>query len=915
MNERQIILCPKCGQKLRLPSNEEGVKLKCPTCSESFFYDKEMIFASARKTSSSQFKSKKSNITKAGIAIIIGIILVGLVLYQTKIGGEEKSAILKNSRIASEKPLSSLKLPKLITISYADLLDKDAIIQTGQKLGSALIDTSLRGAVQPFIDKYSYLLQYTIEMIHGPDLLPHSNVIDYYPVGSKQPAWVAILRGGRIVITTDNKNHARVFLIGDDPETAYKKNYSITRHCLSGLLPQDNSSLRVEVFAYKNNYQPSELQLVSKPYIIEATAFPRLASVLPLDLLGLEAFFNQGGVLEGAKLDRDDGLTLYAKKGSEQIIEGLNVSLADFAVAYRAVFHAGDNEAFVSLDPNKDATKTTVNFGGFLEDTRIGSIVLKADKRFKTITCGLDPYSFKDIRNYTRQYVPSFLTCSERSLLNETFTEKGEWVGTRFWFYPESIEVESDFDFKYSRIVNPRFTADAERSKDDFISPEEFEKKKKATLSPSIRDNIAHLNHNYFQYMKAYPELEELTSVARIMGICSWLKKADPQWIDLDALLSVELPPFQTDRETTQLLAATFLTHVDNHDGLNENFVKGSSQVNYLSGILDKTVKDYFNSNDKLAKYLCYKNNTETKMHIKYDSAASLLMSTQKYKRVRELIESRNDLKALAQYAADMIETTEPFILGFWEHQIKSDENKLKQIEARIEEIKIKMNEADPYLYNSYVDEHNNLVQEYESTRQQYNRSVSIYNQHAGNVKTLNITEVGGGINLEPKLFTVKQAASSFELKLFENVVKQATPTWSVINNSGEWIKSASKPGGSSYVNFLPKKTWISKSAHKSNGTSFEHLQSEQLQNYWVSTTAETGSWRDMFKAADLSYHERMFDSTQSILHIAEYKSDKLTNYITGKMIGDDKIIFSRATRQDLIKPEEPPVWWANENR
>jgi len=61
------------------------------------------------------------------------------------------------------------------------------------------------------------------------------------------------------------------------------------------------------------------------------------------------------------------------------------VELAELAVAYRAVFHAGDNEAFISLDPHKAPTKVTVNLGGFLENTRIGFVVPQRGFRRPTI--------------------------------------------------------------------------------------------------------------------------------------------------------------------------------------------------------------------------------------------------------------------------------------------------------------------------------------------------------------------------------------------------------------------------------------------------------------------------------------------------------------------------------------------------
>ena len=72
---------------------------------------------------------------------------------------------------------------------------------------------------------------------------------------------------------------------------------------------------------------------------------------------------------------------LFANPDQRDTLAGEPVSLADLAVAYRAVFHAGDNDAFISLDPNADPALASVNFGGHLEDTRIGAAILAADRR------------------------------------------------------------------------------------------------------------------------------------------------------------------------------------------------------------------------------------------------------------------------------------------------------------------------------------------------------------------------------------------------------------------------------------------------------------------------------------------------------------------------------------------------------
>ncbi|HUU89020.1 MAG TPA: hypothetical protein VMX17_14895 [Candidatus Glassbacteria bacterium] len=907
MNKHEIIKCPNCEQLLRVPPGLGKLKVTCPRCSYTFdWYSKSRIISKITKPIKSL-----DRIILQDIAIVAGIIILSLIVYKSIVKKETPPVILRHSRPISEEPKHLIKSTKWTSISYSDLLDKNAIIRTGQTLESALGDPNLKGAVQPFVDKYSFLLQYSIEMIYGPDLVPHINVIKHYKIDSKQPAWVGILRGGRISIFADNKNHVRVFLIGYDPRKAYESNYSIIRHCLNGLLPNDGTNLTVEVFAYRNDYGNSEFRVNRKPYIFEASNFPSPVNSVPLDLIGLSDFFERNGQLEGAKLDRKNGLILYAKKSSNQTIAGHNISLADFAVAYRAIFHAGDNKAFISLDPHKDPTKVTVNFGGFLEDTRIGAVVLESDKRFKTITSGLDPNSFRDLRRPTRQFIPSFMTSCERNLVSKHFTETDKWIGTRFWFYPDSVEIESDFTYEYAKITKSEFKADAERSKNDFLSLEEFEKKKKATLSPGIWENIEHLNNNYLKYARVYPEIEELTCVARLMGICSWLQRANPTWLDLDALLSVELPPFQTDREKTQLLAISHVAYLQS-EGMDEDYVKNNSKAIYLSWILNKTVKEYFLNFSNIAKYLCYKNNIEEDNYDIYKSESKGLMSTYNNKKVEEMIKTEKDLKALVVYASRKIEFTAPLAVKKYGDEIESDKRKLERIERKINTIKSKMYNASPVVYNSYVVEHNQLVEQCEIIGAKLNRKIAIYNQSLIDVRSLCIMGISGGINLEPEYFNIKKTSKSIKLEKFKNIANKTELDWRLINGSESWIQSRTKTGGTTYKNSLPKNNWISKLVSKSDGTTYEYIKTDKQQDYWISSNIEKISWRDLLKLEDSSYRERMFDSSQNNLHIAEFESGKLKDYIIGNKVSDDKITFSRPSKRNLLKPEEPPVWWVN---
>jgi len=902
MSDREIICCPKCRQKLGIPSESGTLKVSCPTCGESFSWDKVSGISSKKPIEPSPPKSKRGKVTSKRIAIISAVILIAVIVYFTNTDGWYRTGGQANRQ---DKHVIS-KSPKWITISYLDLLDKNALTQTGETVGTVLQNPNQRGAVQQFVDKYSYLLQPSIEMIFGRDALPHRSVVDFYPVGMKQPAWVAVFRNGRIFAATDSKNHARFFLIADNPDKAYKANYSVIRHCLRALLPEDGSDLFVEVFAYKNKYQFSELELNLEPYTFKASSFPPPSGVVALDLVGLEEFFNKQGQLEGAKLDEKQGLFLYAKKGVDDTLAGYPVSLADFAVAYRAAFHAGDNEAFVSLDKHKDPTKVTVNFGGFLEDTRIGAVVLAADKRFKTITSGLDPHSFEDFRSYTRKFVPTFLSVAERDLLSKHFaTDGGKWIGTRFWFYPESVEVESDFDYRYARITNPQFTADAERSKDDFSSMEDFERKKKAELSPSILSNIQHLNQNYSQYADAYPELRELRSVGRLMGICSWLKKANKSYIDNDALLSVELPAFNTEREKTQMVTASLISFTES-DNFDEENVKKNSKVVFLSHILDKTVKEYFLNPSSIMKFLSYKNNISEVSLGTFESEANNIMATSGTKKVREIIETEKDLKALAEYASADIEVSLSPLAEKYKSEIDKGKGELDKLEQEIDKLKAKIADSGS---DELYDLHNHLVGQYNSLLSKVNRDIAAYNQLDNSV--LSVARISGGINLEPKNFNVKRTSTSLKLKAFKGITEKAGADWRLMNDSTNWVRSRTQLGGSDYRNSLPKINWV-KTVNKSDDFTFERLTAGANQDYWASVAGQVDSWRDLLKINGSSCRERMFNKSENVLHVAEYESGKLNNYIIGKRVTDNRIVFSKSTRQDIIKPQEPPVWWIN---
>ncbi len=872
LEPKVIVCCPSCGAKNRIPTHSSKLRPICGQCQSP------LDASTAIPKGARGRKWIIPGIVIAGVCIIVVI------------------ALMQNNR----RPISShigqgVEPPTWLSISYANLLDTDSIIRTGQNLGSALGDAKLRNAVQPFVDSYSQLLPAVIEIVQGPDQIPCHNVLDFFPSGERQPAWVAILRGGRIHIVTDDKNHAKVFLLGDDPKQAYSQNYSVIRHCLSMLCGIGNGNLNVDVFAYHNEYASSELRLNTKPYSFRANAFD--SRKVSLDLDALVAFFAESPELQGAVLKKDQGLILYGSQGPKQTLAGKPIELSDLAVAYRAVFHSGDNQAFISLDPNKDPTKATVNFGGFLENTRLGSVALEADKRFKTITSGLDPNSSRDLRNYTRNHVPSFLSVAERDLLSGEQSASGQWIGTRFWYYPDAIGVDSDLNWEYAVITNPRFTADAERSREDFASPEEFERKKRNTLSPSIRENIDDLNRNYAKYAHAFPEIAELATVARLMGLCSWLFKAKPSWPDLDELLAVELPRCKTEVERTQLIAATFFSH-PKAEMPNRHRIAAESKVVFLSPILDQTVKRFFQSRTNIVKYLSGDIAPSTAARVKFDSEAARLFSRYQNRKVRDMLHSKRDVELVAIYAARMVDVPPPTIAKNLKTRIRVDNVALANLESAIKQIKRRTSTAtNPEGYNALVDRHNELVDEYERVRRKLNMAIDQYK--VLDVQCPDIVEIGGGINLEPSKFAIRQKASSPKLIKFKNRTSKIGLRWTDTGDSKKWIRSAGTARGALRV----------KPRAKLN----DRIAVADQIKHWMRTDARDGSWKAAVRLDANRAQEKSYDVQQQTLQIAEFAAGKLQSLIIAQRDAKGRIVFRRAERRDVLPPQDPPVWYSQQ--
>ncbi|MCX5822870.1 MAG: hypothetical protein NTY86_05015 [Deltaproteobacteria bacterium] len=373
--------------------------------------------------------------------------------------------------------------------------------------------------------------------------MPYLNVVADYPAGSRQPAWATLFREGQYLLFVGDRK-ARLFLKGKSPVKLFNGYYSVIRHPLREALATTGAGkMTVEVYAFENDYTSRTISLDLNPHILEVDANQLGPKSKPLPLADLADFFNRGITLEAAEIDGKADFYLYGTPSERQTIATRSQSLEDFAVVYRSMFHYGYNAPYISLGRHEDNRYAKVNFGGFLEDTGVGSVVLEADKLFKTMSTGLDPNTRAFIKGRIVQEVPSFLTEDERSLNEGRGKEKGR-MQIRYWFYPDHIRCATDGHLGV--VERFQLFADAERMDT------------KVTLGRAQRDTIDHLNQNFAVYAKALPTYRELNTVGRMMAIVTWLQQnSGRNQIDLDALLSVELSPFKTPRRTKKLIAVT----------------------------------------------------------------------------------------------------------------------------------------------------------------------------------------------------------------------------------------------------------------------------------------------------------------------------------------------------------------------
>ena len=647
-----------------------------------------------------------------------------------------------------------------ITISYGSAIDKSTLTHSGERVGNVIqnipsYDDDFKGLVQQYLEPYSILCHDVLLYNIKPDTPPLINILAHYPIGSEQPAWVDLFREGHFQLYY-NPHLIRIFLKGDNPENSFKKYQSVIRHPIQDLVNSEHLSIKnIEVYVFNNDYAKTEIRVNIIPATFTISDLDLSPKHQPVDLGSIAEFLNHGVVLEAVEVGERNDIFFYGRSASDQTIAGKPVSISDIAVIYRAIFHYGHNAPYISLDTHEDNRYAKVNFGGHLENTRVGHVVLEADKLFKTLSTGIDPNTHEFVKSKITKHVPAFLTEDERGLL-EDVNEGNTQI--RYWFYPDEIGTVTDGSIGI--VQKHQFLADAERMDVE------------VQLDNATRKIIDHLNNYFIQYEKAENTYKELNTVGCTMALINWLKEMNMgNRVELDDLLSVKIPAFSTPEKTKKMLAITAIVCPGDLNITNKN-VRDYTKTYYLSHLLDK-----YSSSTSDEEFLKIADNYFSQVDI-----AELYLP---YKTLEDQIDDYERLVNLNE----------------------------KEIELLYDEIERKKDTIDRYS-SSDIDQYNNLINKYDSLLENQESMINVYNAIVTKLNNMNIISgaifsIGGGISLNPKEF--KQTIINKDSPAIREIAKVKNQLKSVgnISKSGDWMRSNVTNGGSR-INKLSDISWTS---------------------------------------------------------------------------------------------------------
>jgi len=467
--------------------------------------------------------------------------------------------------------------PGWVEVDYGALVDRRQPTHSGESVGEILqrlggrpvppaeppsSDRVAHGNIEPFLEGHAFILPDLVDARRAAPERPLTEVGWLWAPGQAQPAWAELLRARRYVVESDGRGYLRVFVPAREAgapgaaEAAWTDAWPVLRHVLAaerarlaaGKAPPP--ALAVDVYAYTHHPERTAFLVSEQPTARRVTDTRPDGRRPPLDLAALHDFLAAGLRLEGARLEPDGDLRLFGSRVERRpSLLGRPLALSDFAVAYRAVFHGGLAEPYMSLDRGFGPQASVVNYGGRLRDTSLGWVSLLCDVRFKTFSLGLEIATGADLRERIRRALPGFRTHLEHLAAHPDAKDTASQQ-TRLWFYPDQVDLTTAPEGDVLVLRRVRLSAASERVQDAAAA--------RAPDPPWTQDAVAAINRDYEALAGLFPELADLDEVVRLLGLFTWLRRAELDGLrvpELDALLALELPQLYTPRDYPQLLA------------------------------------------------------------------------------------------------------------------------------------------------------------------------------------------------------------------------------------------------------------------------------------------------------------------------------------------------------------------------
>ncbi len=415
-----------------------------------------------------------------------------------------------------------------------------------------------------------------------------------------------------------------------------------------------------------------------------------------------------------------------------------------------------------------------------------------------------------------------------------------------------------------------------------------------------------HLNAHYADYVIVFPELRELGNVARLMAIVSWLKRANPDWLDLDALLAVELPAHHTEQERTQLLVATVGSAPASGSGA--PIVAGSARLVDYTRILDQATKDYFRTSERLASYLSTRDGGPQEAGAAARAQAADYLAKQGASPVRSLIRTRGDLRALVDFALAEQGADGAASRAELNKEIAAREKTLDKLQAEIAEVKSQCARASGAEYNRLADRHNSLVKQHAEELARHGECIARYN--AGQATTRSIVEIAGGIDLDPRNFSILTSTTSARLAELKGLAQQASLPGGLAAGTS-WLRSqAEKIPQPPVIPLLPTADWQVKLAQGPQNAALTYAQSLAGPGGWGLMKNQDGSWQATLEQTAAKYTDMSFLPAQNKFSLSKIASGRVIEQLIGGVPTMGLIVFEHPKVKEALKPVTKPLKW-----